>query len=76
LSEILNALRSNYHFVRVKLCFPKLLDDFPDTVGFARIVQALQATEWPCLQMKGKKINVDLFQCSSSHSIHTDFREY
>ena len=31
----------------------KLLDEFPDTVGFARIVQALQATEWPNLQMKG-----------------------
>ena len=29
-------------------------DDFPDTVGFARIVQALQATEWPSLQMKGQ----------------------
>ena len=31
----------------------KLLDEFPDTVGFARIVQALQATEWPDLHMKG-----------------------
>ena len=34
----------------------KLVDEFPDTVGFARIVQALQATEWPDLQMKGSKL--------------------
>ena len=44
------------HLFSVKLCLLKLLDDFPDTVGFARIVQALQATEWPSLQMKGKVI--------------------
>jgi hypothetical protein len=30
-----------------------LPDDFPDTVGFPRIVQALHATEWPDLEMKG-----------------------
>ncbi|CAB3982511.1 Hypothetical predicted protein [Paramuricea clavata] len=29
-------------------------DDFPDTVGFPRIVQALHATEWPDLEMKGQ----------------------
>lgn len=33
----------------------EFLDDFPDTVGFARIGQALEATEWRNLQMKGSE---------------------
>ena len=48
----------------------KLVDEFPDTVGFARIVQALQATEWPELQMKGNKLILFALNQRSLQELH------
>lgn len=33
-------------------------DDFPETVGVARIIQALHAHTWPNLVMKSKWLNL------------------
>lgn len=40
------------------LSFFLFSDDFPETVGVARIIQALHAHTWPNLVMKSKWLNL------------------